>query len=914
VRVTVTYKGTGLCQWCLAALLMAPTTVGARPPHKQAIVQHFGELLPAKLNACTLCHLSEKSSTEEKPHNAFGKRLKAMGKDQDIVRRFEKIAEEDSDGDGFPNILELLAGRAPGNALDKPTDDELVAARRTLTDYRRLTSAYAWRPFEPVKRPAPPTTENDAWCRNAIDRFVAAEREAHGLKPQPEAAKTTLLRRLYFDLIGLAPTPEEIDAFVNDPTLAAYDKVVDRLLAGARYGERWGRHWMDVWRYSDWAGWTDGGQIRDSQPHIWRWRDWIIDSLNEDKGYDRMVLEMFAADELTPTDESALRATGYLARNYKMLSREKWLQDTVDHTFLAFQGLTLGCARCHDHMYDPIGQNEYYQVRAIFTPHQVRLDRVPGQSDLKKDGLARVYDADLNAATYLLIRGDDRTPDKTPLAPGVPVVLAGKYNPVSVPLPLEAQMPDKREFVRREARFAVEMEFNQSTERFEKAAYQFEKASVPPRNGGFFADSMHREQLRLLSGKLQLIQAEHKSVREKRNALIAVLAVEKLEDQGKKATPEWKSAAENAVVQQRRAAVLEAKRLLMLAQEERARAPAAQIAAADKKFEAAQKTLTQAEAEEKKPVTTQYTPRVSKVYPSSSSGRRLAFARWLAVNENPLTARVAVNHIWLRHFGQALVPSVFDFGRNGRLPSHPALLDWLAAEFMQPTSGAKPWSMKHLHRLIVTSAAYRMASTPDATALERDPDNRWLWRMPPRRLEAEIVRDNVLHVAGKLDLTMSGPDIDHQQGQSVLRRSVYFRHAAEKQMEFLKLFDAASVTECYQRKESIIPQQALALANSELSIRMARLVARDLAAKNGVDVAGFIAAAFRRVLSRSPMPDEVTECACFVLQQTALHSEKQTKPTATDAEGRIPSHDPAIRARENLVQVLLNHHEFVTVR
>src|SRR5262249_34209465 len=157
------------------------------------------------------------------------------------------------------------------------------------------------------------------------------------------------------------------------------------------YGERWGRHWMDVWRYSDWAGWTDGGQIRDSHPHIWRWRDWIIESLNKDKGYDRMILEMLAGDELAPDDPNTLRATGYLVRNYKILSREKRLQDPVEHTFMPFQATTINCCPCHDHMYDPIFQKEYYEVRAIFTPHQVRIDRIPGQPDTKKDGLPRVY-------------------------------------------------------------------------------------------------------------------------------------------------------------------------------------------------------------------------------------------------------------------------------------------------------------------------------------------------------------------------------------------------------------------------------------------------------------------------------------------------------------------------------------------
>jgi hypothetical protein len=271
---------------------------------------------------------------------------------------------------------------------------------------------------------------------------------------------------------------------------------------------------------------------------------------------------------------------------------------------------------------------------------------------------------------------------------------------------------------------------------------------------------------------------------------------------------------------------------------------------------------------------------------------------------------VTINHVWLRHFGQALVPSVFDFGRNGRPPSHPALLDWLAAEFME-----RGWSLKHLHRLIVTSSAYRMASTPDSTNLAADRDNKYLWRMAPRRVEAEVVRDSVFHIAGRLDLRLSGPDINYTEGLTTPRRSLYFRHAAEKQMEFLALFDAASVSECYERKHSIVPQQALALANSELARRHGRLLARDLSAKTGPDADAFVRAAFEQVLTRPPTVEELTECTAFLREQARRHREGGQKGAAAGVDdGRLPSPDPDVRARESLVHVLLNHHEFVTIR
>jgi hypothetical protein len=267
-----------------------------------------------------------------------------------------------------------------------------------------------WKPFEPIRRPPVPDAQQ-GWGRNQIDAFIAQKHRKSNLTPRPEAPKAVLLRRIYLDVIGLTPTPAEQEAFLNDRSPDAYEKVVDRLLEDPRYGERWGRHWMDVWRYSDWAGWSGGNQIRDSKPHIWRWKDWIIESLNTDKPYNAMVIEMLAADELAPEDTNIVRATGFLARNYKMLSREQWLEDTVKHTSQAFLGITMGCAKCHDHRTDPISQEEYYRLRAIFEPHQVRTDRVPGELDLLKNGLVRVYDTDTNARTYLFLRGDERKPD-----------------------------------------------------------------------------------------------------------------------------------------------------------------------------------------------------------------------------------------------------------------------------------------------------------------------------------------------------------------------------------------------------------------------------------------------------------------------------------------------------------------------
>jgi hypothetical protein len=383
-------------------------------------------------------------------------------------------------------------------------------------------------------------------------------------------------------------------------------------------------------------------------------------------------------------------------------------------------------------------------------------------------------------------------------------------------------------------------------------------------------------------------------------ALLATLRVEELEDAGKKGSPECQAAATEAAHGQRRRTLVEARYNLTAARKALALAPAKGRATAEKKVADSEKALAKAEADAHLPVTTAYTPRPVATYPKVSTGRRLAFARWIVNRENPLTARVAMNHLWLRHFGQAIVPSVADFGRNGQPPSHPALLDWLAAEFMD-----RGWSMKAMHRLMVTSAAYRMASTPDAADLAIDCDNRYLWRMPSRRLEAEVVRDSLFYVAGQLDLRMGGPDIPIGQGLTTPRRSLYFQQASEKQMEFLRIFDGPEVIECYRRKESIMPQQALALANSDLAWKQAKLLSGALAAgKEGADPAAFTTAAFERVLSRPPTTAELTECVAFLKTQTQRYTEGKTKAAG----------DPGLRAREQLVHVLMNHHDFVTIR
>jgi hypothetical protein len=288
---------------------------------------------------------------------------------------------------------------------------------------------------------------------------------------------------------------------------------------------------------------------------------------------------------------------------------------------------------------------------------------------------------------------------------------------------------------------------------------------------------------------------------------------------------------------------------------------------------------------------------VGNIFPGSSSGRRLALARWIASRQNPLTARVAVNHIWLRHFGKALVPTVANFGTNGKPPTHPQLLDWLAIEFMD-----RHWSMKTIHRLIVTSSTYRMQSWAEADApnASRDPENQYYWRMNPRRMEAESVRDSILQVAGKLDTKMGGPEIDENRGETVCRRSIYFQHTPDMQVQMLKVFDAADPTDCYQRTDTVVPQQALALANSRLSFTQARILARQLSDQTGgeSEPARFISAAFENVLGRPASRVEIAKSEEFLLRQAARLRDpaKLTPFTSGEAPETGPASEPWLRA------------------
>jgi hypothetical protein len=888
---------------CLQSLRAEPPVPSGGPADAQLAV-YSGKIRPLLAERCFSCHGGLKQEA--------GLRLDTValmlegGESGAVVVKgdseasliLERVSDHDPvtrmppEGEGEPLSAEQLAmlkdwikAGCPAPADEKPEADP--------------KSHWA---FQPRVRPEVPAVKNAAWVKNPIDAFLAEAHEKAGVTPQPEPPRNVLIRRVYLDLIGLPPQPEELAALEAEASADWYEKLVEKLLADPRHGERWGRHWMDIWRYSDW--WGLGQELRYSQKHMWHYRDWIIESVNADLPYDEMVRQMLAADELYPDDPAKLRATGFLARNWFLFNRTPWMDETVEHVGKGLLGLTMNCSKCHDHKYDPVTQEDFYQMRAFFEPISVRLDVVPGEADLEKNGIPRVYDGLLDIPTYLFVRGEDTKPDTTkPIQPGVPDVIAFKelaIQPVTLPKP--AFEPERRPWVL-DAHVATARRSVESTE----AAVA--KASTPANQQA-----------------LAVAKAELAAVEMRAEATRAAWAAEH-SPSSSEADPLRKQAAElakAAVRAERELAVAKAwgkvaeiaGKVAKVAEEKKGAASVAslekELATAREAVEKAVKAVDEADEKFTPLFGAKWTPTRFKsstaddspvAFPATSTGRRSALAAWIVDPRNPLTARVAVNHIWMRHIGKPLVSTVFDFGRKGNAPTHPELLDWLASELVEGPAGTNPWSMKHLHRLIVTSAAYRMGSTTVGAeaSLKADPDNQFLWRREPVRLESQVIRDCILALAGTLDSTRGGPSVPVGEQSKSHRRSVYFWHSDIDRNLFLTMFDDATVKECYRRDQSIVPQQALALSNAAIVHDSAGKIAERILAMSGtgMDDGEFLDRAFVMLLDRRPSADELAACSAAIGKWRTL-----AKPAGAGA-------DPAL---VHMVWALLNHNDFVTLR
>lgn len=844
--------------------------------------------------------------------------------------RLDTAALMQKGGDGGPAI-------APGNVTDSPLVERIASpdpALRMPAEGKPLTveqieliqswiqqGAKApddeppepdprehWAFKVPVRPDAPKIRNPKLEIRNEIDAFVSAKLESADIEPRPAAEKHILLRRVYLDLIGLPPTREELLAFLADDSPTAYEAIVDRLLRDPRHGERWARHWMDIWRYSDWYGRRHVPDVWNSAPQIWRWRDWIVRSLNADHGYDRMIREMLAADEVCPEDDDAVVATGYLIRNWYALNPNDWMRSTVEHTGKAFLGLTFNCAHCHDHKYDPITQEDYFRLRAFFEPIYIRQDRVAGEADpgpfqdydygklrkIQRLGVVRIFDKTPDAPTWFYTGGDERNrvKDRGSMSPAVPGFLAKSFSSITpIELPPRAWYPGLRPAIQatvladaRAAIHAAESEIVSATTTTDTRSERLAAAAA-----------------KLIAARAELVSVEARIAADRAkfgetpNADVAALArtASRIERE--------------AALRKAEADVLAHESALAIAESKPTTDAnrVKEIDAANKQLATSRPALDKARVAAADTNSEAYSP-LSPIYPKTSTGRRKALAEWITHRSNPLTARVAVNHIWSHHFHAPLVSSVIDFGRNGAKPTHPELLDWLAVEFMD--SG---WSMKYLHRLIVTSAAYRRASSvgwdsiptsfaasaslnpqngrDGIPAYERDPENKLLCRMNAGRMEAEVVRDSVLYVADKLDPKVGGQELENSEALTTFRRSLYYAVYPEQggKSQLGELFDGPDALDCYRRTRSVIPQQALALTNSELIHRLSAALAESTTEST---TEGFIIAAFERILSRTPTASEINACSQFL-----------TEPANS-------------RQRESLIRALLNHNDFVTIR
>jgi mono/diheme cytochrome c family protein len=726
--------------------------------------------------------------------------------------------------------------------------------------------------FQPVRRPAVPAVRQSSLVRTPIDAFLLARLEAAGLGFAPEADRVTLIRRASFDLLGLPPTPEETAAFVADDRPGAYERLIDRLLASPHYGERWGRHWLDVAGYADSEGYSAEDPVRRS---AWRYRDYVIRAFNADMPFDQFITEQLAGDELVrppydrlpPAEVEKLVATGFLRMapdgtgspgvDTRSASNQT-VADTLQIVSTSLLGLTMHCAQCHNHRYDPIPQVDYYRLRAVFEP---ALDPKSWRPPAAR-AVVLFSDADRKKAAEIEAE-------------------AMKID--------QERLNKQKDYIART---------------FEKQLAKLpEELREPVRTARDTATAKRTpEQHKLLR--------DHPSTNVTAGSLYLYDA---------KAAADLKAYADRAAKVRATKPLPEFVRALT---EIPGKVPPTQL-------------FHRGDPEQPKEVVA---PAGLTVLASldlgtiplkdsglPTTGRRLALARQLTSGRHPLTARVLVNRVWLHQFGRGIVGTPGDFGMLGERPTHPELLDWLASEFV-----AGGWKLKRLHRLIMTSTAYRQASqrTPELQRL--DPDNRLLGRMSVRRLDAEALRDALLAVSGKLKAKAFGPPVPvmHDDvGQVVLgvdtadaagykgkavplngeefRRSVYVQVRRSRPLALLDTFDwAAPTPSCEVRASSTVTPQALMLMNSKVVLELASCFAERVRREAGSDARAQAAHAWRLAFSSTPSAADLDDAMTFLAGQA------ETFRTQKRAPGQP---EPEVQALASFCQALLSSNRFLHV-
>ncbi len=781
--------------------------------------------------------------------------------------------------------LKMPMGRAalPANELEVLRNWILEGAPWSLATGPGRRPEPSWWSFKKLHSTPVPRSDPAHPIPNPIDAFVFTKLQEKGLKPAPKADKRTLIRRAYFDLIGLPPTPDQVDQFLQDTSPDAFEKVIDTLLSLPQYGERWGRHWLDVVRYADSAGFE--GDVY--YPNAWRYRDYVIKSFNDDKPYDRFVQEQIAGDELWPDN---LDLKGFFDVPYEKLEhmearigtslytfgqeiqesqldgtklRYERLTDAVDTTASAFLGLTFNCARCHDHKFDPISQKDYFQLQAVFAPSTPVIIPVAtgATASHRNEDYFRMIALDEARKAYLAL-------DKS-VRERVIEAKKREFSPeivIAYETPPEKRTMQLTELATPLAKFAESIKVEENFTPQEKALHE--------KLGEDLVKSVIRVPQKDVShsvrfdGFFDLPSATVLGHIEPE--LLPDVYVLERGDLGK-----YKSKVGPAL-------------------------PA---------------ILLNDEDPEKLSID------------SAAPRYRKQFALWLTRPDHPLTARVLVNRVWQGHFGQGIVSTANDFGRQGQRPSHPELLDWLASEFVE-----QDWSLKSLHRLIMLSDAYQRDSRFTSSDNSKiDPGNAYLWRMNRQRLEAEAVWDSVHAVAGNLNLKMGGRPIMPPLSKSELtalrikdvwvtpsdpneglRRGVYILSRRNFMFPLFDKFDRPdSSASCPRRDMTTVAPQALWGLNNYMSYRQAQQFAARLVRDYGPNPSSWINAAWRIALARPPSAQEAEEALNFM---QGLANEKAAKGTDDEHPKEFEDRDPAqMHALTELCLTVLNLNEFVFI-
>jgi hypothetical protein len=916
---------------------------------EEAVKAYREQLLPILTSKCLTCHNPEKKKggldlSRRQLALKGGKSGPALlpGK-ADASRIYQKLSAGEMPPQSPLGPAQVAAfktwidGGAPYEK--EPLTVSLPRAGPDWWSLRKITRpvprhgqpGYENRAFRPDARPESLTDDakeeqEKAWSDNPIDGFILEKLRQQGLKPSKEADRVTLIRRATFDLIGLPPTPDEIDEFLRDSAPNAYEKLIDRLLASPHYGERWARHWLDVIRFAE----SHGYETNNLRPNAWPYRDYIIHSFNEDKPYPQFVLEQLAGDTVKEGDWLVRAATGFLVGGShdvvgnqtvegQLQQRMDDLDDIITVTGATFLGLTTNCARCHDHKFDPISQRDYYGLQAIFSgvQHADRDVRAPDADSRER----RRYQFEKELAQV-----ERQLDDLEPLA-----ATSGKSPrrpPVNPRRNVERFGPATARFVR----FTIDATNNQ----MEPCIDELEvfTADERPRNvalasGGAkatasstYPNNPSHKLEHLNDGRFGNEQSWISNEPAKGWVQIELPGVFRLQ------RIVW-GRDRNGVYQDRlptqykiEVATIPDHWQVVASSQDRISwqsSPAATVAAAgltlelngeraafEKQRDYLRRLITDLspfmkiyagtfaqpgpthvlrrgdpmqKQEEVGPSTlAAVRPRLEIDPKSPESTRRLALARWLTHPDNPLPARVMVNRVWQYHFGQGIVSTPSDFGYNGGRPTHPELLDWLASEFQ--TNG---WRLKPLHRLIMLSATYRQSGKLNEEFIRRDGQNLFLWRMPPRRLEAEAIRDSVLAVNGQLDPRMGGPGYNVWEkntnyvvvfkpkadlGRQEFRRMVYQFKPRTQQDPTFGIFDCPDAALARpKRTASTTALQALNLLNSRFMLTQSGFFAQRLQREASDDPSRQVERAFLLAFGRRPNEKERSAAVALIREQ-----------------------------------------------